>query len=191
MIAPAIPGLPMQRLLALLLVLPLAAGAVPRAAPAPRALALDVTPACCAISFTAYAFGLFPIEGRFARFEGRLVYDPADAHAARAEARISTDSLSLDDGPIEADVKAPHFLDVGRFPMILFAAAATPGDDGATIRGMLTIKGVTRPVTLSLSDRDGRVTAEAIISRSTFGITARPVLAGDTIAIRVTAPLPR
>ncbi|WP_291298592.1 YceI family protein [Elioraea sp.] len=186
----------MRRLLALLLLVPLAAGAVPnaappRAAPAPRPLALDVTPTCCAITFTAYAFGVFPIAGSFGRFEGRLVYDPGDRAAAHAEARISADSLNLDAGPIEADVKAQHFLDVDHFPLILFAAAAIPGEDGAMLQGMLTIKGVTRPVTLTITERDGRVTAEAMISRRAFGITARPVLAGDTITITVNAPLPR
>jgi polyisoprenoid-binding protein YceI len=181
----------MRRALAILLLLPLAAGAVPGAVPRadPGPLALDVTPACCAITFTAYAFGLFPIEGRFARFDGRLVYDPAGGGAARAEARIDADSLSLDAGPIEADVKAPHFLDVGRFPLILFSAAAAADPASATLAGLLTIKGVTRPVALSLVARDGRVTAEAMISRREFGITARPVLAGDRVAITVTAPL--
>lgn len=179
----------MRRLIALTLLAPLAAAAVPGTALGPRPLALDVTPACCAIGFTAYAFGVFPIEGSFGRFEGRLVYDPAAGAAARAEARINADSLSLDAGPIEADVKAPHFLDVGHFPLILFDAAA--GRDAATLTGTLTIKGITRPVTLALRERDGLVTAEAMISRRSFGITARPVLAGDTVAIRVTAPLPR
>jgi polyisoprenoid-binding protein YceI len=181
----------MRRLLALILLVPFAAAAVPGTALGPRPLALDVTPSCCAVTFTAYAFGVLPIEGSFGRFEGRLVYDPAGTAAARAEARIVADSLTLDAGPIEADVKAPHFLDVGHFPLILFEAAAGPGGDTARLAGSLTIKGITRPVTLAVSERDGRVTAEAAISRRSFGITARPILAGDTIAIRITAPLPR
>jgi polyisoprenoid-binding protein YceI len=181
----------MRRLLMLAIMLPLVVSASPRAGVADRALAVTVSPSCCSIGFTAYAFGIFPIEGRFGTFEGRLVYDPAAPAAGHAEARIHTASLTLDGGPIEADVKAPHFLDVAQYPLILFRAAEPALPDGATLHGMLTIKGVTHPVALTLRQGGDAVTAEALISRSQFGITARPVLAGDTIAIRITAPLPR
>jgi polyisoprenoid-binding protein YceI len=177
----------MRRLFALLLLLPLAA--LPSSARVERApLALDVTPACCAITFTAYMFGIFPLEGRFGAFSGRL--DVAGSGVpARAEARIDAASLSLDGGPIEADVKAPHFLDVVHHRQILFRGEAPAGEE--RLEGELTIKGVTRPVSLTLRQDRGLVTAETRISRSAFGITARPVLAGDTIAIRISAPLPR
>ena len=175
----------MHRLLALALVAALAPAA---AEPPTRGLSVTVSPACCAITFTAYVLGIFPIEGRFAAFTGRIERAAAGG-PARAEARIEAASLALDGGPIEADVKAPHFLDVARHPLILFAAEADGMSD--RLMGMLTIKGVSLPVTLALDARDGRVTAEASISRSAYGITARPVLAGDTIRIRVTAPLPR
>ncbi len=180
----------MRRLLALLLVLPVAAGAFP----SPGALTLAVTPACCAITFTAYAFGLFPIEGGFTRFEGQLLLAQpggTPAGALRAEATIDAASLSLGGGPIEEDVKSPRFLDVTQHRQIRFAADAPDAgiEAGAMLRGELTIRGVTRPVTLSLA-RDGTtVTAEAMISRSAFCRTARPLLSGDTVAIRVTAPL--
>lgn len=181
----------MHRLFALLLLLTLSA-APSRATLGPSPVALAVTPACCAITFTAYMFGLFPLEGRFATFSGRLDVT-GDGRAARAEARIDAASLSLDGGPIEADVKAPHFLDVAHHRDILFRgeAADAPATGAGTLSGLLTIKGVTRPVTLDVRQGDGLVTAEARISRSAFGITARPVLAGDTVAIRITAPLPR
>ncbi|MCU0987175.1 MAG: YceI family protein [Acetobacteraceae bacterium] len=177
----------MRRFLPLLLALPLAAAAAPTA---PSSLAVAVTPACCAITFTAYAFGIFPIEGGFARFEGSLIVP--EGGAARAEARIDAASLSLDGGPIEADVKSPRFLDVSHYRHIVFSAAAAqpwPLAPGATLSGSLTIKDVTRPVTLTLRREEAMVTAEALISRSAFGMTARPLLAGDTVAIRVTAPI--
>lgn len=175
----------MRRVLPVALLLPLAAAAAPLP---PRGFVLDVSPACCAVTFTAYAFGVLPIEGRFGAFAGRIeLHVPGGM--ARAEARIESASLSLDNGPIEADVKAPHFLDVARYPDIRFRAEEQPS--AATLAGTLTLKGVTRPLTLALSERDGLVVAEARISRSAYGITARPILAGDAVRIRVTAPLPR
>jgi polyisoprenoid-binding protein YceI len=175
----------MRPLLALLLGVPLAAASTP--APREAAIALDVSPACCAITFTAYAFGLLPLEGSFSAFSGRLNV-PAGGKA-HAEARIEAASLSLGGGPIEEDVKAPHFLDVARYREILFSAGAVdPGSDA--LSGMLTIRGVSRPVTLVIARNGRQVTAEARISRRAFGITARPLLAGDTIEIRISAPLP-
>jgi len=178
----------MRRLLALLLVIPLAA-APSRARIDPSPVAVEVTPACCTITLTAYMLGLFPLEGRFSAFSGRLEV-PAGGGPARAEVRIDAASLVLDDGPIEADVKAPHFLDVAHHRHIMFRGEATAAG-GQTLQGLLTIRGVTLPVSLSLREDGGRIIAETRISRSAYGITARPVLAGDTIRIRVIASLPR
>ncbi len=157
-----------------------------------RSLAVEVSPACCSIGFTAYAFGIFPIEGQFARFAGSLVVEPGSLHA---EARIEAASLMLDGGPIEADVKSDSFLDVAHYGAITFRADGTgtgpaAATDADTLHGVLTIRGVTRPVVLTIRRNEAWVTAEARISRSAWGITARPFLAGDTVAIRVVAPLP-
>lgn len=178
----------MRRLLTLLLSVLVSAAIAPAAEAPTRGLSLVVTPACCAITFTAYALGILPIEGRFTAFAG-LIEVPPGAGITRAEARIDAASLSLDGGPIEADVKAPHFLDVARHREILFSAAE-PGMAASRLSGELTIRGVTLPVTLALARTDGTLTAEAWISRSAYGITARPVLAGDSVRIRLTAPLP-
>jgi len=178
----------MRRLILLFLLAPLAsASSVARLDQRP--FSLEVTPACCAITFTAYILGVFPLEGRFGAFAGRLDTQGAGG-TARAEARIDAASLVLDGGPIEQDVKAPHFLDVSHYRDILFRGAATVAG-AEVLSGELTIRGVTRPVSLRLRQEGGTVLAETRISRSAFGITARPVLAGDTIAIRIIAPLPR
>ncbi|WP_144186808.1 YceI family protein [Elioraea rosea] len=187
----------MRRLIPLLLILPLAAGAAPESdrlavsASAPHTL--EVTPSCCSIGFTAYALGIFPLEGRFAAFSGRIVLDPK---GSRAEVEIDAASLMLDGGPIENDVKSMGFLDVAHHRAITFHAgrivkASDTAAETETLQGELTIKGVTHPVRLTLAREDGMVRAEARISRSAWGITARPFLAGDTVAIRVIAPLPR
>jgi polyisoprenoid-binding protein YceI len=180
----------MRRLGFLLLLLPFAATASTDAAGHMRAFSVAVTPACCSVGFTAYALGVFPIEGRFGDFEGKLVVGPPSAREAHAEARIDAASLSLDGGPIEADVKSPAFLDAARHTQILFNADAPPGGRDDRLEGHLTIRGVTLPVTLRLQRDGALVTAEARISRSAYGMTARPILAGDTIAIRITARLP-
>ena len=88
----------MRRLIPLLLILPLAAGAAPGsdrlAMPASAAHTLEVTPSCCSIGFTAYALGIFPIEGRFAAFSGRIVLDPGESRAeASATPRTSKPRL--------------------------------------------------------------------------------------------------
>lgn len=115
-----------------------------------------------------------------------------DARAARAGFVFATTAM-----------KSPQVLDTARYPDIHFSSTRITGDlSGATVTGDLTIRGITRPVTLQAGLYRQRGTAEGdrrrltilligAVSRAAFGATGYPGYVGDTIALRILARIER
>jgi polyisoprenoid-binding protein YceI len=115
------------------------------------------------IGFAVRHLGIATVRGQFTAFSGDLDADGA---------RLSVDAASVDTGePIRDRRLRTEFFDADRFPAIAFRANGI----GPTIRGELTICGVTRPITLRadlerLEDDSIRVRAEGRIRRTDFGL---------------------
>ncbi len=167
----------------LLLLALLACGSSTMALAEQRTQPLD--PAHAEVGFRAYAFGLVPIDGRFARFSGQLTFDPATPSQCRVEVRVEVASLEIGDAAMQADVLSPSLLDAAAFPTLAYSGACR----GEVIDGTLTMHGATHPLSLSIKTTDGRYSAEAPMHRRDWGITGRPLLAGPTVRIRVSAPI--
>ena len=92
-------------------------------------------------------------------------------------------SVDVKDEQLSGHLQSPDFFDAERYPEIAFRAdTLSVTDDGAvTGSGELTIKGVTRPVTISATvsepnvDPFGRervgITLEATVDRNAFGVS--------------------
>ncbi|NWG15288.1 MAG: YceI family protein [Chloroflexi bacterium] len=142
-------------------------------------------PVHTAAEFSARHMMITTVRGGFKNVTGRLVYDPANPAAAYVEAVIDTASMTST-GLADRDnhLKSPDFLDVANYPTITFKSTKVePAADGqqAKITGDLTIRGVTRPVTLDV-ELLGQVTSpfgdERVgfhgttrINREDFGLT--------------------
>jgi len=89
---------------------------------------------------------------RFDKLEASFTYDPAHLEATRLEAAV--DTASLDVGADYSRRFADQFLDASHFPKAtLVATTITPDPDGrsGTMTGDLTMRGVTRPITLKIA----------------------------------------
>jgi polyisoprenoid-binding protein YceI len=169
----------------------LALGAAPAApAGAQDGRTLIVDPAASHVGFSATS-RFVSAEGRFHRFEGTIRIDDTGSGASGA---LTVDLASVDtDNRLRDDhLRSSDFLDVERHPTARFVTeSVTPGEPRWTVTGRLTIRGVSRPVTLPVSVRrsdDGlRVSGELVISRREFGITYRSVLnpIRDEVRVRV------
>ena len=88
-------------------------------------------------------------RGRFTEAEGTIVLgeDPADA---RVDVTITASSLQSNTAQRDEHLKSPDFLDVEAHPEILFRSTAFRPGSGRDFEldGELTIKDVTKPVTL-------------------------------------------
>ena len=87
---------------------------------------------------------------------------------------------------MRAIVAGPDFLDVTEFPSLAYTGSC----EGGAIDGTLGMHGVSHPFTLDVTWTPDEVHAEGRLLRASWGMTAMPALAGRTIRIKVSIPLP-
>jgi polyisoprenoid-binding protein YceI len=122
------------------------------------------------------------VRGAFTDFSGEAVVDTENPAASKVTVTIK--AASTDTGVADRDghLRSPDFFDVETYPEITFSSTdvARDGDDW-TVTGDLTIKDVTRSVTIPLefqgaakdpfgNDRIG-FEGELVISRKDWGVT--------------------
>jgi len=90
------------------------------------------------------------VRGEFAKTAGKAQIDDADLSKSSVEVTIEVGSVDTRDEKRDNHLKSADFFDAAKFPTITFKSTkVTPGKDGAlTVVGNLTMRGVTKPVTL-------------------------------------------
>ncbi|MCX5155287.1 YceI family protein [Streptomyces sp. NBC_00291] len=122
--------------------------------PALAALTGDyvIDPAHTSIGFTVRHAMVTNVRGSFADHEGSLHLDGADP--SRSTASIDVKIASVDTGIADRDghLRSGDFFDAEAFPLMTFRStgAAQLGGDAYRITGNLTIKDVTRPLSIDL-----------------------------------------
>ena len=138
-----------------------------------------------AIEFAAKHLMITTVKGRLADARGTVTID--ETNPANSSATVEFDAKSVDTRSDQRDehLRSADFLDVAHFPTISFAsrrvtgASAQPGAE-FTVVGDLTIRGVTKEVTLATTyEGRGRdpwggervsFSADAKIDRREFGL---------------------
>lgn len=128
----------------------LAAVAAAPALAAPESYALDAGHTFPRFSYSH--FGYSTQLSRFNKTTGRIVFDKA---AKTGSVDITIDTKSVDTGfPLfNEHIQSADFLDTAQFPTATFKSTKVvfDGDKPTAIEGNLTLKGVTRPVTLTVT----------------------------------------
>jgi polyisoprenoid-binding protein YceI len=92
------------------------------------------------------------VSGSFDGIRGELVID-REARTAVVRADLETESIRMESARLRRWVLAPEFFDAVHYPHIQFVSDATPLDlltHGGDLKGQLTLRGVTRPVSFRL-----------------------------------------
>jgi len=91
---------------------------------------------------------------------------------ARALRVIGKDEPEKDRVEVQKTMLGPEVLDSERYQEIVFkSTGADAGAEGRwTLRGNLTLRGQTRPVTVQVTLKDGRYTGDATVKQTDFGI---------------------
>jgi len=148
------------------------------------------------ISFI-YNVGIVQQSGHLSDIDGVFQFDKRAPERGSIKAVIKTASLSA---AIAEDIlRGDDFFNVSSFPEIHFVSrsAKATGDNTAEFTGDLTIKGVTRPMTLKVvfqpqgaaNAQGQKVTATARIKRSAFNMTAYSYIVDDDVDIEIKAVL--
>jgi polyisoprenoid-binding protein YceI len=101
------------------------------------------------LGFSARHAMVTTVRGAFKDFTGTAHVDTANPANSKVELAIRADSIDTGVADRDAHLRSADFFDVETYPEITFASTKVERDgDDWTITGELTIKGVTKPVTL-------------------------------------------
>lgn len=102
--------------------------------------------------FTYRTLGLSNQTHRFERISGKMVFDLA-AKTGSADVTIDATSVNAGQAALNEQIQSADFFDAANHPAITFKSTKMKLDgDQASLSGYLTIKGVTKPVTLAITN---------------------------------------
>jgi len=109
-------------------------------------------PAHSRVGFVARHAMVTKVRGAFKEFEGVLHLDAEDPTRSSADVTLQVASIDSGNPDRDAHLRSGDFFDAEAFPTIRFVstAAEAKDDDRYALTGDLTIRGVTRPVTLDI-----------------------------------------
>jgi polyisoprenoid-binding protein YceI len=134
---------------------------------------------------------------RFDKTSGKVVFDKA-AKTGSVDIVIDTKSVSTGSNVFNEHIQAEDYLDTAKYPTATFKSTKVifEGDKPAKVEGNLTLKGVTKPVTLTVTsfqtmphpmvkkDAIG-ANATAKVKRSDFNMGKNVPYVGDEVTIDI------
>lgn len=111
-----------------------------------------IDPAHSRIGFVARHAMVTKVRGSFNDFTGKGTFDVDDPSRSHLELTIQAKSIDTRNADRDAHLRSNDFFDMDQFPELHFVSTAVEaaGDNAFRVTGDLTIKGVTKPVTIEL-----------------------------------------
>ena len=158
----------------------------------------EINPENSSVLFKVRLLWTTNIEGCFCGgVSGRVSFDPDAPQKSTVKVEIKTETLNAGVPQLSNEIKGRAFLDVEKFPIIIFKSTSTQrvNDQQSTLTGELTFHGVTKPLTVR-SNRVGQskdLKGESqtgsdiylVIKRSEFGIKGDVPAVGDEIFLTI------
>jgi polyisoprenoid-binding protein YceI len=139
-------------------------------------------PSHTAVEFSAKHLMISTVKGRITDIEGTIYTDEKNPRNSSVEVTLKAASLDTRTDQRDQHLRSADFLDVEKYPEIKFRSTRIEGDkDSFKLTGDLTIRDVTRPITLDVEfegagkdpwggERVG-FSAKGKIDRRDFGLT--------------------
>lgn len=120
--------------------------------------------------------------------DGTLVLDEAKPQNSSVNVTIHTADISTGIPELDNHLKKPLFFDVTKFPTATFVSdkVTTTGDHTAQVHGMLTLRGVSKPVTLDVTLN--KIGVNPITDKKTAGFSAHTTLKRSDFGINTLLP---
>jgi polyisoprenoid-binding protein YceI len=161
-----------------------------------------IDPAHTNVEFAAKHLMITTVKGRFPDVEGEIVMSDADLSKSSVTATIKAASIDTRTGQRDDHLRSADFLDAAKYPEMTFKSTRITGDkSNFKLTGNLTIRGVTREVTLDVTNEGttkdpwggDRVAFSATtkLDRREFGLTwnqaieAGGVLVGNDVKVSI------
>ncbi len=185
----------MQKLNRLAAALTLSAAIAAPALAAPETFVLDANHSFPSFSYNHLGYSIQ--MSRFDKATGTVVLDKA-ARTAVVDIVIDTRSVNTGSATFNEHIQGEDFLDTAKYPTATFKSTKVTfkGDQPATIDGQLTLKGITKPVTLTVTgykamphpmvkkDAIG-ANATTTVKRTDFNMGKHAPYVGDEVTISI------
>jgi polyisoprenoid-binding protein YceI len=144
------------------------------------------------------------VRGQFSNVTGTLELNDKDVSKSSVEVEIDASTVYTRNEKRDGHLKSPDFFDVGKYPKMTFVSTKVKkaGKGKLAVTGNLTIRGVTKPVTLAVEGPTPEMkspwgsvvrgfTATTTINRKAFGLTWNKaletggVVVGDEVEITI------
>jgi polyisoprenoid-binding protein YceI len=148
------------------------------------------------VRFSYGHLGFTTQEQRFNKVNATVTYDPA-ANKAAVDVLIDTKSVDTGSDLFNEHIQGPDYLDTAQFGTATFKSTSVKfdGDKPVSIEGNLTVKGVTKPVSLTITSfkhapnmqKKDAIGADAIgkIKRSDFNMSKAVPLVSDEVNLEI------
>ena len=157
-----------------------------------------IDPVHTRVAFQVSHAGFSNPIGSFAQSSGTLDFDPDDVSADHVDVRIPITTLNLGDGKWQGKILDSTFFDAKKFPDAHFVSTqvSKTGATAYTVDGLLTLHGVSHPVTLKATfnalkrhpltfRRTIGFSASGTLKRSDFGMKSWSSLVGDEVRLLI------
>lgn len=177
---------------------------------APATVAWDIDSAHANAGFKVRHLMVSHVRGHLGPVTGTVFIDEQDVSRSRVDVSIDARGIDSREPKRDEHLRSADFLDIANHPTVTFRSTRVEAPRGAAgdlrVTGDLTIRGVTRPVTLdvealppAITDPWGNqrrgISARARISRKDWALTwnlvveAGGVAVGDEVAIEIDAEI--
>jgi polyisoprenoid-binding protein YceI len=175
-----------------------------------QAATWTIDPGHSAAQFTVRHMVVANVRGEFDGPTGTITFDPADLKTLRIDAVFDTKTINTRNADRDKDLRSDLFFDVAKYPRMTFKSrrAEPSGPGHLKVIGDLTIKGVTKEVTLEVEgpspeikdiwgERRIGATATTSLDRRQFGLMYNRVLeaggavVGDTVSVTIDIEMTR
>lgn len=169
-----------------------------------------IDPSHTSVGFTVRHLMVTKVRGSFEKVSGTVKYDPNEPEKIVIDATIDAASINTGEAKRDEHLRSPDFFDVAKHPTLTFKSkkAKVLGKGKLEVIGDLTIRGVTKEVTLQVEGLDQEIkdpwgnvrrgaTATTRINRKDFGLAWNQVLetggvvVGEDVDIQIDVELIR
>ena len=175
-----------------------AAAALAAALPAMAApVTYNIDPTHSFPRFSYNHLGMSTQLSKFSKVKGAVVFDQA-AKTGSVDVTIDMTSVETGSSVFNGHIQGEDFLDTAKFPTATFKSTKVvfDGDKPASVEGNLTIKGVTKPVTLKVTHFVAQAhpmmkvpaigaDATTVIKRTEFNAGKYAPYVGDDVTITI------
>lgn len=156
----------------------------------------QIDPAHANVEFKVRHLMVAWVKGAFPEVAGSVDFDEAAPSEAKVHVTIGTASIDTNNAKRDEHLRSPDFFDVANFPQMTFVSKRVTASGGTVsqVVGDLTLRGVTREVTLTVDELTPAIkdpwgnqrrgaTASAAINRKDFGLTWNKAIEAGGVAV--------